>query len=240
MTVKKIVKGLKLLHHNGGNSSIFKPKAFNYYQPGIIPKYVITFRGTTIKKHSFSQDLWLDLNIIKHGLHQSTRYGVAMLAVQTMVSAVGASNVVDREFFGIFHRNAWQKREGLTVAMKGYKENRSPDDLFTALSSWVPRLFVNPADYICSECIGYFVHRDRMKYLGVWGIENLETQTSVTGLLKSAIGRESEVVHVVPLANLTINQSPSWELPTFMQVHGLQQWLRDDLLLQSKIYQYRL
>ncbi|KAI3940091.1 hypothetical protein MKW92_040058 [Papaver armeniacum] len=131
-------------------------------------------------------------------------------------------------------------KAGLTVAMKGYKENRSPDDPFTALSAWVPKLFVNPADLICSEYIGYFEHRDRMEYLGVSGIERLATQTSVTGLLKSAIGREPEVIHVVPSANLTINRSPSWELPTFMQAHGLQQWLRDDLLLQSKIYQYRL
>ncbi|KAI3940090.1 hypothetical protein MKW92_040057 [Papaver armeniacum] len=113
-------------------------------------------------------------------------------------------------------------KAGLTVAMK---------------ATWVPKLFVNPADHICCEYIGYFEHRDRMEYLGVSGIERLATQTSVTGLLKSAIGRESEVIHVVPSAHMTINRSPSL---TFMEAHGLQQWLRDDLHLQSKAYQYRL
>lgn len=262
----------------------FKPEVVHYYQPGVIPRYVIAFRGTTIKKHSVLQDVWLDLKIFEHGLHQSTRYGVAMLAVQTLVSAVGASNVwltghslgssiamlvgknmaktgnyLESYLFNTpFIRPPIDKIEcvevkrgvrfasslvkaGLTVAMKGYKENRSPDDPFTAVSAWVPNLFVNPADLICSEYIGYFEHRDRMEYLGVSGIERLATQTSVTGLLKSAIfGIESEVVHVVPSACLTINRSPSSKLPNFMKAHGLQQWLRDDLLLQSKIYQYRL
>ncbi|KAI3882238.1 hypothetical protein MKX03_009558 [Papaver bracteatum] len=258
----------------------YKPVAFNKYQTGIIPQYVIAFRGTTIKKQSVSQDLWLDLNIIKHGLHQSTRYIVAMQAVENMVSAVGASNVwlaghslgssigmlvgknmakmgnyLESYLFNTPFisapigkiRSEKVKRgarfagslvkAGLTVAMKGAKENRSPDDPFTALAIWVPKLFVNPADLICCEYIGYFEHRDRMEYLGVSGIERLATQTSVTGLLKSAIGRESEVIHVVPSAYLTINQSPS---PTFIEAHGLQQWLKPDLHLQSKVYQYRL
>ncbi|KAI3941282.1 hypothetical protein MKX01_015100 [Papaver californicum] len=258
----------------------FKPQAFNYYQTGIIPRYVIAFRGTTIKKQSVSQDLWLDLNIIKHGLHKSTRYNVAVEAVQSMVSAVGASNVwlaghslgsslamlvgknmvktgnylesylFNTPFIGApTEKIQCEKvkrgvrfasslvKAGLTVATKGSKENRSQDDPFKALAAWVPKLFVNPADLICSEYIGYFEHRDRMEYLGVSGIERLATQTSVTGMLKSAIGRESEVIHVVPSAYMTINRSPS---PTFMEAHGLQQWLRDDLHLQSKVYQYRL
>ncbi|KAI3850398.1 hypothetical protein MKX03_029841 [Papaver bracteatum] len=258
----------------------FDPKNFNYYQKGIIPRYVIAFRGTTIKKQSVSQDLWLDLNIIRHGLHQSTRFGIAMQAVEQKVSEVGASNVwlaghslgssiamlvgknmakmgyyLDTYLFNTpfiaapiekLHGETVKKgvrfasslvKAGLTVAMKGTKENRNPDDLFTTLAAWVPKLFVNPADLICCEYIGYFEHRDRMEYLGVSGIEKLATQTSVSGLLKSAIGRESEVIHVVPSAHMTINRSPSL---TFMEAHGLQQWLRDDLHLQSKAYQYKL
>ncbi|XP_026440573.1 GDSL esterase/lipase At4g10955-like [Papaver somniferum] len=202
---------------------------------GVIPKYVIAFRGTTIKKHYVSQDLWLDLNIIKHVLHQSSRFGIAMQAVQRMASVAGASNVwlaghflgssiamlvgknmakmgnyLDTYLFnspfiaaptekiqqekvkhGVRFASSLVK-VGITVAMKGTKENRNPDNLFTALAAWVPKLFVNPADLIfatiCSEYIGYFEHRDRMEYLVVSGIERLATQTSVTGLLKSAIG----------------------------------------------------
>ncbi|KAI3886842.1 hypothetical protein MKW98_017194 [Papaver atlanticum] len=259
----------------------FKPMmGFKYNQTDFIPRYVIAFRGTTIKKHSVSQDLWLDLNIIKHGLHQSSRVRVAMETVQSMVSAVGASNVwlaghslgssiamlvgkdmakmgnyLESYLFntpfvsapigkiksekvrrGVRFASSLVKA-GLTVATKGMKENRDPEDPFTALSLWVPKLFVNPADLICAEYIGYFEHRDRMEHLGVAGIERLATQTSVTGILMGAIGRESEVIHVVPSAYLTINRSPS---QTFMQAHGLQQWLRHDLHLQSKVYQYRL
>ncbi|KAI3840961.1 hypothetical protein MKW92_031364 [Papaver armeniacum] len=260
--------------------AVFEFKAFNYYHTGIIPRYVIAFRGTTIKKHCVAQDLWLDLKIIIHGLHQSTRFGVAMQAVQSMVSAVGPKNIwlaghslgssiamlvgknmakmgnyLDTYLFNtpfiaaptekIQHEKVKNGvrfasslvKAGLTVAMKGTKENRSPDDSFTALATWVPKLFVNPADHICCEYIGYFEHRDRMEYLGVSGIERLATQTSVTGLLKGAIGRESEVIHVVPSAYVTINRCPS---PNFMHAHGLQQWLRDDFHMQSKVYQYRL
>ncbi|KAI3940092.1 hypothetical protein MKW92_040059 [Papaver armeniacum] len=237
----------------------FNPKAFNYYQKGIIPKYVIAFRGTTIKKQSVSQDLWLDLNIIKHGLHQSTRFGIAVQAVQQMVSEVGASNVwlaghslgssiamlvgknmakmgnyLDTYLFNtpfiaaptekIQHEKVKNGvrfasslvKAGLTVAMKGTKENRNPDDLFTALAAWVPKLFVNPADLICSEYIGYFEHRDRMEYLGVSELRSWRCKHQI------------EVIHVVPSAHMTINRSPSL---TFMEAHGLQQWLRDDLHL---------
>ncbi|KAI3990347.1 hypothetical protein MKX01_020406 [Papaver californicum] len=246
----------------------FKPEAFNKYQTGIIPRYVIAFRGTTINKQSVLQDLWLDVNIIKHALHRSTRYNVAVEAVQSMVSEAGASNVwlaghslgsslamlvgknmaktgnslesylFNTPFIGApIEMIQCEKVKRLTVATKGTKENRNPDDLFTELAAWVPKLFVNPADHICKEYIGYFEHRDRMEYLGASGIERLAAQTSLTGLLKSAIGREPEVIHVVPSAYMTINQSPS---PTFKEAHGLQQWLRDDLQLVSKLYQYKL
>ncbi|KAK9698450.1 hypothetical protein RND81_08G105200 [Saponaria officinalis] len=39
---------------------------------------------------------------------------------------------------------------------------------FSVLSNWVPDIYVHPTDHICSEFIGYFQHRERMKKLGVW------------------------------------------------------------------------
>ncbi|KAI3850396.1 hypothetical protein MKX03_029839 [Papaver bracteatum] len=255
-----------------GDSSIFGAvyefyPTFTYYQMGIIPKYVIAFRGTIIKKQSVLhitlhvwQDLWLDLNIMKYGLHQSSRFGIAMQAVKNMVSAAGASNVwltghslgssiamligknMEKmgNYMDTYHLNSRFNslvKAGLSVSMKGTKENRNPDNIFTALVAWVPKLFVNQDDLICSEYIGYFEQRDRMEHLGASEIERLETQTSVIGLLKSSIRRDSEVIHLVPSAHMTINRSPSL---TFMEAHGLQQCLRDDLHLQSKDYQYRL
>ncbi|KAI3940093.1 hypothetical protein MKW92_040060 [Papaver armeniacum] len=241
-----------------------KHKTNNYYSARI-PRYVIAFRGTTIKKHSVSQDVKLDLQLIKHGLHQSPRFGIAMQAVQNMVSVAGACNVwknmartgnlLEAYLFNTPFVSAPIQRikdekvrhgvriasslvkAGLAVAIKGKQDSQKSDDPFRVLSQWTPNLFVNPEDHVCSEYIGYFEHREKMESLGVGRIERYATQTSVVGLLKSAIGRESEVIHLIPSAHVTINRTPS---PTFKKAHGIHQWLRDDLHLQSKAYRYTL
>ncbi|KAI3886850.1 hypothetical protein MKW98_017202 [Papaver atlanticum] len=256
-----------------------KHKTNNYYSARI-PRYVIAFRGTTIKKHSVSQDVKLDLQLIKHGLHQSQRFGIAMQAVQNMVSVAGACNVwlaghslgssiamlagknmaktgnlLEAYLFNTPFISAPIQRikdekvrhgvriasslvkAGLTIAIKGKQDSQKSDDPFSVLSAWTPNLFVNPADHVCSEYIGYFEHREKMESLGVGRIERYATQTSVTGLLKSAIGRESEVIHLIPSAHVTINRTPSL---TFKKAHGIHQWLRDDLHFQSKVYRYTL
>ncbi|KAI3990348.1 hypothetical protein MKX01_020407 [Papaver californicum] len=255
-------------------------KANNYYSTGI-PRYVIAFRGTIIKKHSVSQDVKLDLQIIKHGLHQSPRFGIAMQAVQNMVSVAGPCNVwlaghslgssiamlagknmakagkfLESYLFNTPFISAPIERikdekvrhgvriasslvkAGLAVAIKGKQDSQKSDDPFSVLSAWTPNLYVNPADHVCSEYIGYFEHREKMESLGVGRIERYATQTSVTGLLKSAIGRESEVIHLIPSAHVTVNRSP---MPTFKKAHGIHQWLTADLhYLQSKVYRYTL
>ncbi|KAI3977073.1 hypothetical protein MKX01_004048 [Papaver californicum] len=73
---------------------------------------------------------------------------------------------------------------------------------------------------------------------GAGGIERLATQNSLTGLLMNAMGWEyQEELQLIPSAHLTINRSPS---PTFKRAHGIHQWFRGDLSLQSKVYQYKL
>ena len=109
-------------------------------------------------------------------------------------------------------------------------------DPFACLSSWFPRLYVNPGDHICSEYIGYFEHRRNMDEIGAGAIERLATQNSIGGLLLKAIGRESEPMHLIPSANLTVNMTPSRDLK---EAHGIHQWWRDDIHLNSHLYTYR-
>jgi hypothetical protein len=128
---------------------------------------------------------------------------------------------------------------GLTVATKTKHQRKTEEDQFVALSPWVPRLFVNPGDFICTEYIGYFEQRKDMEEIGAGGIGRLATQNSIGGVLRNAFrkGKEySEPLHLIPSASLTINLSPSQD---FKQAHGLKQWWSPDLKLQSKLYMYR-
>lgn len=126
---------------------------------------------------------------------------------------------------------------GLAFAMKAKNQNRNQsDDPFAALSAWFPCLHVNPGDHICSEYIGYFEHRKKMEEIGAGGIERLATQNSIGGLLMNAMGRDTEPLHLIPSANLITNVTPSRD---FKEAHGIHQWWRDDLKLQSKQYKYK-
>jgi hypothetical protein len=125
---------------------------------------------------------------------------------------------------------------GRTLAMKVKHQRNTAEDPFAALSAWVPCLFVNPGDHISSEYIGYFEHRKKMEEIGAGGIGRLATQNSIGGLLMNALGKESEPLHLIPSASLTINLSPSHD---FKHAHGIHQWWRPDLNLQSKLYKYR-
>ncbi|KAE8733868.1 GDSL esterase/lipase [Hibiscus syriacus] len=101
-------------------------------------------------------------------------------------------------------------KAGLAAA-KGHHRSLRPDGPFTLLSKWVPYLFVNPADPICSGYIGYFEHRKKMEEIQAGKIERIATLNS---LLKS----DSEPLHLILSANLTINLSKS---PDFKRAHGI-------------------
>lgn len=268
------------------------PTTYNHALEGS-PRYVIAFRGTLTKPDSLSRDLELDLQIIRHGLHETSRFEIAMQAVRNIVATVGESNVwlaghslgaamallagktmaktgvfieaflFNPPFFSAPIERIKDKRvkHGLRIAgsmitaglafaataKKSY-ENRNNNnlavisqqncrsiDVFSAVSAWIPCLYVNPGDHLCSEYIGYFEHRKKMEDIGIGAIERLATQTSISGLIMSAMGKESEPIHLIPSANLTINLSPSQD---FKEAHGIHQWWRPDLDVQSKLYKY--
>lgn len=278
----------QLLRHlvDDADSSIFgavygfKPPASycNHSLDGS-PRYVIALRGTLTKPDSLSRDLQLDLHFIRNGLHQTSRFEIAMQAIRNTVAAVGESNVwlaghslgsalamlagktmaktgiflesflFNPPFLSAPIERIKDKRlkhgiriagsvitAGLTLAMKGNHQRNGSEDPFAALSAWFPSLFVNPADNICSEYIGYFDHRKKMKEIGAGGIERLATQNSIGGLLMSAMGNNSEPPHLIPSATLIINLTPS---PDFKHAHGIHQWWQPDLQLQPKLYKYK-
>ncbi|CAJ1937250.1 unnamed protein product [Sphenostylis stenocarpa] len=243
------------------------------------PRYVIAFRGTLTKSHSVSRDIELDIHLIKHGLHQTSRSEIAIKAVRNMVATVGDSNVwlaghslgsamamltgktmakngmfIESFLFNPPFVSAPIERikdervkhgirfagsvitAGLTIAMQAKKPKDLSIDPFAALTAWVPGLFVNPSDHICSEYIGYFEHRRRMEEIGAGGIERLATQNSLGGLLMSAFGKESEPLHLIPSASLTVNITPSRD---FKEAHGIHQWWKADLQVEHKLYNYK-
>lgn len=127
---------------------------------------------------------------------------------------------------------------GLAIAKMAKQQKSLSFDIdpFAALSKWVPCLFVNPSDHICSEYIGYFEHRKKMEEIGFGSVERLASQNSLTGLLMSASGRESsEPLHLIPSASLTVNVTPPRD---FKDAHGIHQWWRSDLHLEHKLYKY--
>ena len=125
---------------------------------------------------------------------------------------------------------------GVTIARKVKQKKSLAFDPFAALSAWVPCLFVNPFDPICSEYIAYFEHRTKMEEIGAGSIEKLASQTSLGCVLKRALGKESEEpLHLIPSASLTVNHTPSRD---FREAHSIDKWWKPDLQLESKLYQY--
>ncbi|KAL6979450.1 hypothetical protein U1Q18_021113 [Sarracenia purpurea var. burkii] len=247
------------------------------------PHYVIAFRGTLTKGDAVLRDLQLDLHVIRNGLHQTSRFEIAMQAVRNTVAASGNFNIClaghslgaamamlagktmakagifleaflfNPPFFSAPIERIKDKKvkqgiriassfiaAGLTVALKArhqQQQRNHVEDPFVALSAWVPCLFVNPGDHICSEYIGYFEHRKKMEEIGAGGIERLATQNSLGGLLMSAMGKESEdPLHLIPSANLIVNLFPAED---FKRAHGIHQWWKPDLHQHSKVYNYR-
>ncbi|XVE89937.1 hypothetical protein DITRI_Ditri20bG0036300 [Diplodiscus trichospermus] len=152
-----------------------------------------------------------------------------MKAAQAVLTAVGPSNL-------------WLAgtiiKAGLAFAAAGddQKKGIEYEDSLAAISEWIPRLFVNQADPICSEYIGYFEHRKKLQDLGAGSIARLTSQFSLGNMFMSAAGikgvENSEPLHLLPSANLTVNLSPSED---FLEAHELCQWWRNDLNLKCSV-----
>ncbi|GLT49732.1 hypothetical protein SLA2020_232680 [Shorea laevis] len=164
------------------------------------------------------------------------------------VSVVPIERIKNRTWkLGIrFARSVITAALALALEPKNLNQGNVSEDPFPALSQWFPCLFVNPADLICSEYIGYFEHRREMEKIGAECIEKIATQHSFRGLvktfrglLKRLVGKDSEAAepfHLIPSADLTVNQTRT---ENFKDAHGIRQWWTRDLHLHSKRYRYR-
>lgn len=269
------------------DSSIFgaiyefkQPNSENNHSTNDGPRYVIAFRGTLTKGDAFLRDFELDVCFIRNGLHQTSRFEIAIQAVRGLVATYGSSSIwlaghslgsamamlvgksmaktgiyLESFFFNPPYLSApietiKDKKvkhgiriatsvitAGLAFATKNNHQSHQQVDTFGALGAWIPRLFVNPTDPICSEYIGYFEHRKNMEKMGAGAIEKLATKHSLSGLLMSAMGKQSEeAVHLLPSANVNVNRTPALD---FKDAHGIHQWWRPGLHLESKIHKYR-
>ncbi|CAA7013125.1 unnamed protein product [Microthlaspi erraticum] len=110
------------------------------------------------------------------------------------------------------------------------------------LCSWLPEIYVNPGDHLCSEYIGFFEHRGTMDKFGYGAgmVERMAMQHSLGGLLMDAMGVNNAVevqepVHVIPSAKLIVNRTTASN-QDYKEAHGIHQWWKDDQDLVSNIY----
>ncbi|MCL7041380.1 hypothetical protein MKW94_028345, partial [Papaver nudicaule] len=123
---------------------------------------------------------------------------------------------------------------GLTAVLQNKQERQQSEDLFTTLSPWLPNLFLNPSDIICSEYLAYFEQREMMESCGVGVIGNLATRYSWQGLFLNAVGKDywsEEKSHLIPSASVTTSRNPN--------AHNLSQWFTDDSVSDPKEYRYK-
>ncbi|OMO96274.1 Lipase, class 3 [Corchorus olitorius] len=130
----------------------------------------------------------------------------------------------------------------ITSALKGDEGFQDNNNWFSAISGWIPWVFVNRVDYVCSEYIGYYEHRKKMDEIGfgAGAIAKLAARYSLGGFAMSMVGIKGveieEPMHLLPSANLIVNLNPPLK---FWQAHGLCQWWRPDLNLKCTVYKYK-
>lgn len=242
------------------------------FRPLGAPRIVVALRGTSTKSNTFAGDLKLDLQIVKHRLHTTTRFKAAFDAVKKCVCESGRENVwiaghslgaamamlagrrmaeeglflevhlfnppffsapVDRIRSNKVKRGVHITRSlvaaGLAVALKDKHSRMESHNAFFALREWVPCLYVNPRDDICSAYVAYFTNQQTMREIGAGRIATLAVRHSIGELILSAVGVESKAVHRIPSARLTVTLVPA---PDFKRAHGLHQWWAPDLRIQ--------
>ncbi|KAL1565514.1 GDSL esterase/lipase-like protein [Salvia divinorum] len=128
---------------------------------------------------------------------------------------------------------------GLTATAVAVAADAVRADPFAPLSAWVPHLFINRADPLCSKYAGHFEHREYMEAIGAGEI----AESSIGSILSSR-----EALHLLPCAHLTFNvtAAPRFEDAhgirrewlTFKEAHGIDQWWRRGLEVECKHYQH--
>ncbi|GMY21011.1 GDSL esterase/lipase At4g10955-like isoform X2 [Fagus crenata] len=115
-------------------------------------------------------------------------------------------------------------------------------DPFVLLSTWLPYLFVNPDDPLCSGYISYFENKKKMEKIGAKKYEKLATKTSMRSLIFSGLAtleiseHEPEDLHLLPSAHMFTNRG---QLPASRRAHGIEQWWNPDTHCHPMVYQFK-
>ncbi|KAI4334828.1 hypothetical protein L6164_013537 [Bauhinia variegata] len=122
---------------------------------------------------------------------------------------------------------------GLMADDDGGGSSRQFDNPFAAISGWVPHLFVNRGDIICSGYIGYFENREEMKKKGMGRLEMLASRESIIRNFFS--NQKIEPAHLLASAVLHVNSRQSTNLKSD---HSHRQWWDPLLTIESKVYRH--
>ncbi|KAL8252002.1 hypothetical protein R6Q59_035695 [Mikania micrantha] len=125
-------------------------------------------------------------------------------------------------------------KAGIAIIVKRPSEDLE-EDAFIMLSEWKPNMFVNPKDPICSEYIGYFQHRVNMNEIGMGDVERIAARDSIISLISRAFGRISVPLHLLPTANLTVNDSLT---ESVRKAHKIDQWWQEPFEGSTKLYRF--
>ncbi|XP_058202797.1 GDSL esterase/lipase At4g10955-like [Rhododendron vialii] len=182
----------------------------------IPPRYVVAFRGTMTGWETMSQDLTLDLKVIRNTLEDFNPPFISVpIEMMTKTEILKKGIRILRSV----------TTAGVTTALNTLRQRPQTGDWFAALSRWIPYLFVNLSDPISAEYVGYFKHREWMEANGAGAIERISTRNTISGAIES--------LHLLPSAYVTIYGSPVQGLG---QAHGLDQWWNPNIQCWSKLH----
>ncbi|KAL5726989.1 hypothetical protein ACHQM5_000227 [Ranunculus cassubicifolius] len=224
------------------------------------PRYVIAFRGNIMKDDSIYRDLKLSLKLIRNSLHRTSRFEIAMQAVQNMVGTYGVSDI-------------WIAGHSLGSAMAMLAgKNMANSGILLETFLFNPPFVSPPVDWIKSRRVKKAIvvakslskaglkmalkskmhmqiSNEKFVTLSSWVpslfihpsdhicssyIGHFEGRKNMPSLFSSSFGKEeSEPVHLLPSACVTTNLSSA---SCFKQAHEIHQWWKIDVNLQSQIY----
>ncbi|GLJ35281.1 hypothetical protein SUGI_0709920 [Cryptomeria japonica] len=120
-------------------------------------------------------------------------------------------------------------KAGLAMVLQDKHAQIEAQRTFSVLHRWVPCLYVNAKDDLCSGYVGYFRNLTAMQQSGASDIVGLAPQQPIWVMVVSAFGKEAKAGHLIPSARLTVNLSPGSD---FQAVHGIHQWWAPDIRIE--------
>ncbi|KAJ3684823.1 hypothetical protein LUZ61_013987 [Rhynchospora tenuis] len=123
---------------------------------------------------------------------------------------------------------------GVSLFMQNQRKKSLEE--FSKLAAWTPYLYVNPGDPISASYIPYFEERKEKEGKIIGYVEQVATRTSLRETCSSALGRGTEMSHLLPSASLAVNQR---KLNGWYESHGIHQWWQQDICLEFSDYHYQ-